>query len=294
VLLGLLDRLGDPLDPLQSGVPCGADRGQLSDSARQLRLVDPVALLAADRRHSDQRDAVEHREVLGHRLPGDRQLVAQSRRRATAVGEEEIDHASPGRVADRRPQVVVDPIENPGAHRCTFAVATYETALTLPFIGGADANAVVKAFVAKTKDQHTEHAAAFNAAIKKLKGKAQTNPDPVLLDVVNKAKTGLTGPAPVVDLALELEDGAAATYVADVGAFKDKNARSVTASIMGVEAQHSAILRAVKALLAANAANLIALPPDASALPGAAGSVGFPDGFFPTSNARPAKEGAVQ
>jgi hypothetical protein len=175
-----------------------------------------------------------------------------------------------------------------------LAVATYETALTLPFIGGADANAVVKAFVAKTKDQHTEHAAAFNAAIKKLKGKAQTNPDPVLLDVVNKAKAGLTGPAPVVDLALELEDGAAATYVADVGAFKDKNARSVTASIMGVEAQHSAILRAVKALLAANAANLIALPPDASALPGAAGSVGFPDGFFPTTNARPAKEGAVQ
>ena len=175
-----------------------------------------------------------------------------------------------------------------------LAVATYDTALTLPFIGGATANAVVKAFVTKTKEQHTEHAAAFNAAIKKLKGKQQTNPDPVLLDVVNKAKAGLTGPGPVVDLALELEDGAAATYVADVGALKDKNARSVTASIMGVEAQHSAILRAVKALLAANAANLIALPPDASALPGAAGAVGFPDGFFPTSSARPAKEGAVQ
>ena len=175
-----------------------------------------------------------------------------------------------------------------------LAVATYATALTLPFIGGTDANGVVKAFVTKTKDQHTEHAAAFNAAVKKLKGKAQTSPDPVLLDVVNKAKAGLTGPAPVVDLALELEDGAASTYVANVGALKDRNARSVTASIMGVEAQHSAILRAVKALLAANAANLIALPPDAAALPGAAGSVGFPDGFFPTSNARPAKEGAVQ
>src|SRR5262245_60402720 len=112
-----------------------------------------------------------------------------------------------------------------------LAVATYTTALTLPFIGGGDANAVVKAFVTKTKDQHTEHAAAFNAAVKKLKGRVQTNPDPVLLDVVNQAKAGLTGPGPVVDLALELEDGAAATYVADVGALKDKNARSVTASI---------------------------------------------------------------
>ena len=40
--------------------------------------------------------------------------------------------------------------------------------------------------------------------------------------------------------------------------------------------------------------NLIALPPDAAALPAAAGSVGFPDAFFKTTNARPANEGAVQ
>jgi len=175
-----------------------------------------------------------------------------------------------------------------------LAVATYDTALTLPFIGGSDANAVVKAFVMTTKDQHVEHAAAFNAAVKKLKGKAQTAPDPVLLGVVEKAKPMLTTPGAVVDLALELEDGAAATYVVNTGKHKDANARSVTASIMGVEAQHSAILRAVKALLAANAAQLIALPPDAAALPAAAGSIGFPDGFFPTTGARPAKEGAVK
>ncbi len=112
--------------------------------------------------------------------------------------------------------------------------------------------------------------------------------------MVNKAKPGLTGPAPVVALALELEDGAAATYVDNVATLKNKNARSVTASIMGVEAQHSAILRAVGALVAANAANLIALPPDAAALPAAAGNVGFPDAFFPTSAARPTKEGAVK
>jgi hypothetical protein len=67
----------------------------------------------------------------------------------------------------------------------------------------------------------------------------------------------------------------------------------VTASIMGAEAQHVAILNAVKALVAA-AASLIALPPDASQLPAAAGSVGFPDSFYKTDAARPAKEGAVQ
>ena len=54
----------------------------------------------------------------------------------------------------------------------------------------------------------------------------------------------------MVALALELEQGAAETYVADVGARSDANAKKVTASIMGVEAQHASILLAVQALLA--------------------------------------------
>jgi hypothetical protein len=175
-----------------------------------------------------------------------------------------------------------------------LAVATYDAALTLDFIGGASANAVVKTFAQKTKDQHQQHADAFNAASTRLGGKAQDQPDPVLLGVVNNAKPSLTGPAQVVDLALELEDGAAQTYVANTGTYSDKNARSVAASIMGVEAQHVAVLNAVKALLAGGAADLIALPPDATKLPAAAGSVGFPNGFYPTTDARPANEGAVQ
>ena len=40
------------------------------------------------------------------------------------------------------------------------------------------ANAVVKAFVEKTKDQHEQHAKAFNAAATRLGGKAQTSPTP--------------------------------------------------------------------------------------------------------------------
>lgn len=175
-----------------------------------------------------------------------------------------------------------------------LAIATYDTALTLDFIGGASANGVVKAFVEKTKEQHQQHAEAFNAAATRLGGKAQDQPDPVLLGVVDNAKPSLTGPAEVVDLALELEDGAAQTYVANTGAYSNKNARSVSASIMGVEAQHVAILNAVKALLAGGAADLIALPPDAAKLPAAAGSVGFPNAFYPTTDARPANEGAVQ
>lgn len=175
-----------------------------------------------------------------------------------------------------------------------LAVATYQTALTLPFIGGSTANGVVKAFAETTMNQHSQHEQAFNAAITKLGGKTQTNPDPVLLQVVEKAKPGLTGPAQVVALALELEQGAAETYVANVGALSDANAKAVTASIMGVEAQHAAILRAVQALVAGGAPQLIALPPSPlSALPAAAGSIGFPAAFFPTNQARPAAEGAL-
>lgn len=175
-----------------------------------------------------------------------------------------------------------------------LAVATYGVALTLPFIGGSSANGVVKAFAQKTMGQHAEHAKAFNAASTQLGGKAQTNPDPVLLDVVNKAKPTLTGPGPVVDLALKLEMGAAETYNANVAALSDVNARKVNASIMGVEAQHAAILSAVKALVAGGHPELIALPPDAATLPAAAGSVGFPDAFLKTDQARPANEGAVK
>ena len=175
-----------------------------------------------------------------------------------------------------------------------LAVATYGTALMLPFIGGASANPVVKAFAMKTKDQHQEHADAFNAAVVRLGGKAQKDPDPVLLGVVNQAKPTLTGPAQVVALALQLENGAAETYVANTGAMTDADARKVPASIMGVEAQHAAVLYAVQALVAGNAAALIALPPDATKLPAAAGSVGFPNSFFKTDEARRADEGAVK
>ena len=175
-----------------------------------------------------------------------------------------------------------------------LAVATYDLALTFDFIGGATAIPTVKAFVMTTKDQHDAHAKAFNAAAKQLDGKEQTAPDPVLLDVVDRAKPTLTGPGPVVDLAITLEDTAAQTYVANASALTDPQARQVTASIMGVEAQHVAVLLAVKALVGANLADQVKLPPDLARLPDAAGSVGFPDAFYKTDKSRPADEGAVK
>jgi hypothetical protein len=175
-----------------------------------------------------------------------------------------------------------------------LAVATYKTALTLPFIGGSTANGVVKAFATKTMAQHTDHAAAFNAAATKLGGKAQTSPDPKYAPIVTAAVPTIKGPEDVVALAITLENVAAETYVKDVGLVSTAELRQLFASVAGVESQHRAILLAVQALLKGNAASLIALPPAAAKLPAAAGSVGFPDAFYPTTMASPVTEGAVK
>ena len=182
-----------------------------------------------------------------------------------------------------------------------LAVNTYTTAETLPYIGGSMANSVVAKFVSVTKSQHTQHLAAFNAATARLGGAMQNTPDPTYVPVVDKAVASLKGLSAdkgtlaVVGLALELENIAAETYVADVPNFTDSQARATTASIMGVEAQHVAVLRAVQALLMAGAPKLISLAPGTAAkLPAAAGDLAFPFAFYPTSQAAPASQGAVK
>jgi Ferritin-like domain len=175
-----------------------------------------------------------------------------------------------------------------------LAVMTYKTALTLPFIGGSSAIPVVKAFATKTMDQHNEHAMAFNAAAQRLGGKPQTGPDPKYAAVVQAAVPKIKGAADVIGLAITLEDVAAQTYVKDIGLVSTAELRQLFASVAGVESQHKAILLAVQALVKANQPQLIALPPDVAKLPAAAGSVGFPDSFYPTTMAAPVEEGAVR
>lgn len=180
-----------------------------------------------------------------------------------------------------------------------LAVATYQAALSLPFVQAAPNTptgiGLIKVFADTTMRQHAEHARAFNGAVTKLGGREQTQPNAVMLQVVNRARPGLTGPGPLVDLALELEQTATEDYVAGIASLSDVNGRTVMASIVGVESQHAALLRAAKALLAADAATLITLAPpvDAARLPEAAGNVGFPDTFVGTAKARADEEGAV-
>jgi len=182
-----------------------------------------------------------------------------------------------------------------------LAVATYKTALTLPYIGGSAADPVITKFVQVTMGQHVEHADAFNAAAEHLGGKAQNKPDPAFVPVVNKAvaslgsATAAQGALGVVGLALELENIAAETYIKDTTLAQSTSNKALFASIMGIEAQHVSVLLAVQALLKAGAPQLISLSPGtAAALPAAAGSVGFPNAFYQTDMAAPAKQGAVK
>ena len=209
---------------------------------------------------------------------------------AGAVGAATLISSAPAWAADNNDVAALQTaagLEN-------LAVSTYTTALTLPFIGGAEANGVVKAFAMKTMAQHAEHAMAFNAAAQKLGGKPQTGTPDKYAKVVAGAVPGIKSAADVVGLAITLENVAAQTYVKDVGLVSSGELRQLFASVAGVESQHVAILLAVQALLKANAPQLIALPPDLTKLPAAAGSVGFPDSFYKTDMAADVQDGAVK
>jgi Ferritin-like domain len=175
-----------------------------------------------------------------------------------------------------------------------LAVQTYQMALTLPFIGGPLAKPEVKMFAERTMAQHSEHARAFNAAVQRLGGKPQTGPDPKYAEVVKQAVPNIKAPVDAVGLAITLEDVAAQTYVKDVGLVSTAELRQLFASVAGVGSQHKAILLLVQALLKVNEPQLIARPPEIAQLPAAAGSVGFPDAFYPTAMAAPVEEGAVR
>ena len=175
-----------------------------------------------------------------------------------------------------------------------LAVATYGTALTLPYI--KDGNAVVKAFAMTTMGQHSQHMKAFNARLASLGAAQQMKPDPKYAPVVASKVPALKkgGPADVVDLAMLLEDVATSTYVQNIQSVTDPQVRLLFGTIAGVESQHLATLHAVSALLKGNLADQIKLPPDPAKLPTMTAEAAFPEAFKKTTLASPPSEGAVK
>jgi hypothetical protein len=175
-----------------------------------------------------------------------------------------------------------------------LAVATYGAALTLPFI--TSGNPVISKFAQTTMDQHDQHRQAFSAQTTALGGTDQTATNPKYTPIVEAAKPKLLTPLDVVKLAATLEQVATETYLADLNRYTDVTSRVLMASVMGVECQHLATLRAVGALLSGGAPELIAIPlgDGVAKLPAAAGDVAFPDAFEGITMASPPEEGAVK
>lgn len=171
-----------------------------------------------------------------------------------------------------------------------LAVQTYGAALGLPFF---DENPVVVTFAEETMQQHDEHGEAFNAQATALGGEAQQGTNPKYTPIVEDMAPGLTDYTAVVELAQTLEEVAQDTYLANLSMLPQGEERQLMANVMAVETQHLAVLRAVGALLAGGAPELIAIPTDVAALPAAAGSVAFPEPFEEPNLASPPEEGAL-
>src|SRR6266446_248408 len=94
-------RLGDALDGFEARVPSGCDPCHRAN--RDVKVFRPhgVADLAALTRALHEAGAVEHREVLGDRLPGERQVRGELGGRDLAVREQEVEHLAARGVGDR-------------------------------------------------------------------------------------------------------------------------------------------------------------------------------------------------
>lgn len=128
-----------------------------------------------------------------------------------------------------------------------LAVATYQAAVDAAGAGklGTVPPAIVT-FITTAQGQHKDHAAAWNAVLTGAGKSAVRGVDmTVKKKVVDPAFAAVTDVAGVAKLALELENSAAATYLAAIGVVKSPAGIKTAATIQPVEMQHAAILNFV-------------------------------------------------
>ncbi|MFN8025494.1 MAG: ferritin-like domain-containing protein [Acidimicrobiia bacterium] len=92
------------------------------------------------------------------------------------------------------------------------------------------------------REQHKDHAAAWNGVLTGAGKQAVTGVDLTVKQSVDAAFAKVTDVPGLAKLALDLEESAAATYLAAIGAVKSKAGLATAASIHPVELQHAAIL----------------------------------------------------
>lgn len=86
---------------------------------------------------------------------------------------------------------------------------------------------------------HQEHAGAFAGASG---GAAKGKPNAKLLTTVGDQLKGAADQAAILQIAYDLEEAAAATYLFGLGALKSEAALQLAASILPVESQHAVVI----------------------------------------------------
>jgi hypothetical protein len=127
-----------------------------------------------------------------------------------------------------------------------LAVATYQAGIDAATAGklGTVPPAIVT-FATTAQSQHKEHAAAWNAVLTGAKKSAVSGVDLTVKKSVDAAFQQVTDVAGLAKLALTLEEGAAATYLAAINVVKSPAGINTAATIHPVEMQHAAILNFV-------------------------------------------------
>jgi hypothetical protein len=128
-----------------------------------------------------------------------------------------------------------------------LAVATYQAGISAATAGklGTVPPAVV-IFATTAQSHHRAHAAAWNAVLVRADKPAVTGVDTTVKStVVDPAFAKVTDVAGLANLALALENVAAATYLNGIGLIQGAAGIQTAASIQPVELQHAAILNFV-------------------------------------------------
>lgn len=124
-----------------------------------------------------------------------------------------------------------------------LAVATYQAGIDAATKGSlGDVPPAVVTFAQTTQNQHKDHAAAWNGVLTAAGKQGVTGVDLTVKKSVDKAFAQVKDVPGLAKLALELENGAAATYLAAIGAVKSPAGIKTAATIQPVEMQHAAIL----------------------------------------------------
>ena len=124
-----------------------------------------------------------------------------------------------------------------------LAVVTYQAGIDAATAGklGTVPPAVVT-FAQTAQSQHRDHAAAWNGVLTGAGKPEVTGVDLTVKKSVDQAFGMVTDVPGLAKLALDLEEGAAATYLAAISAVKSPAGLATAASIHPVELQHAAIL----------------------------------------------------